>query len=135
MTLDKSLRSGSETIQAEEEASIRRKGENCGDPEDFAVHNCSNTAIIAVLSNDASSGDFHAIDDETEPETDAAAAVDAQQLQDRPIVISLQASIEHYKEIRAEEEEREVAQLEMTGDMRGFLGQRRGGSRGNRYSQ
>ena len=54
MTLDKSLRGGSETIQAEEEASIRRKGENCGDPEDFAVHNCSNTAIIAVLSNDAS---------------------------------------------------------------------------------
>ena len=117
MTLDKSPRGGSETIQAEEEASIRRKGENCGDPEDFAVHNCSNTAIIAVLSNDASSGDFHAIDDETEPETDAAAAVDAQQLQDRPIVISLQTSIEHYKEIRAEEE-REVAQLEMTGERR-----------------
>ena len=105
MTLDKSLRGGSETIQAEEEASIRRKGENCGDPEDFAVHNCSNTAIIAVLSNDASSGDFHAIDDETEPETDAAAQ-QLQQLQDHPIVISLQTST-----TRRGEQERERGRL------------------------
>ena len=82
------------------------------------MHNCSNIAIIADTSNDARGGDFHAIDDETEPETDAAAAVDAQQLQDRPIVISLQTSIEHYKERRAGEGEREVAQLERTGERR-----------------
>ena len=94
-----------ETSQAEKEASIRRREENCWDPKDFAVHNCSNTAIIADTSNDARGGDFHAIDDETEPETDAAAQ-QLQQLQDRPIVISLQTST-----TRRGEQERERGRL------------------------